>query len=311
MTEVLSAREAELLCSTAEDLQARLTSAEARAQAAEERAERIATDMDLLEKEQRSMRRRLQDHSKARNEANHRDPEAVRVRGVIDHYCERTGRKIKLDAPRFDLIKSALKLYDEEPEIDADAMLRKAINGVAAFPFVVEGKRRPTGKRSERFWDIELILRNASKIERFSELVDDDDDAEAGSPAGQPPPAPAGDSRTTVTVVHPTPLDRAITVLRREYGIDVVYPVWNDHAETPQILEYWSPCPVDPTSTTLRLRHKGWGRVAAGSREAPEFACLHGCRHEDIAAAIRKLEEAQEGRAETNVIPIRPKERAA
>lgn len=307
VTETLTAREAELLCQTAEDLQARLAAEEARSHEAEQRAERIAGDMELLEKELRAKRRQVQTLARDRNAERTHDPDGKLVNVVWDYYRERTGHtKMTLDGARFDLIKAALKLYGDQE--DPVAILKRAINGAAAFPFVVERERRPTGKRKERFDDIGLVLRNAKKIEDFCELAER---AEEDEPAASDRQTPTGDARTQVHRHDPTPLERAIETLRREYGVDAVWEVWNRQSALPLVDEYWSPCPRHPGSATLRIRHKLWGRVALGSREAPEFACLQGCRHEDIADAIRTLEAAQEQRSEAVVIPLRPEDRKA
>lgn len=316
MAEVLTAREAEALFAAGEALQAKLDACEARAASEHERAERIAADMELLEKELRAKRRNQQDLVRERNERHKSDPMGDRVKAIADYYRERTGRtaRWKLDPPRFDLIKAALTLYKDEA--DPDAILRHAIDGAAAFPFctsssVRSDKRAATGKRSERQDHIDLVLRNAKYIEKFCGLAD-----EAGAPeehaAAPVREVAAGDARTQVTRFDPTPLERAIKVLGREFGIDRVWPLMAEHGDLPAILEYWSPCPLHPSSEpTLRVRHKGWGRVAVGSRTAVEFACVNGCSHDRIEGAVRDLEAGQEARSEAVVIPIRPEERAA
>lgn len=327
MAEVLTVREADAIIQTAERLQARLAAAEARAHEAEERADRIASDMDLLEKELRAKRRREAAMVKARNEDKDLDPDAKAVREVWDYYRDRCDHpRAKLDGPRFDLIKTALKLYAGEPDIDGPAVVRKAIDGAAAFPFVVDAKRRQTGKRSERYDKLELVLRNADKIESFCALADrggsDQEDGAATAPGPTPLSSSTGymidlalgDGRTRVVRHDPTPLERAVETLGREFGSDLVETVFDPVSEVPRIMEHWAPCPLHPVdagAAPLRIRHRKWGRVAVGSKEAPEFACRNGCKPEAVAQAVRELEAGQEGRSEAVVIPLRPREKAA
>lgn len=314
MSEVLTAREAEALYAAGEQLQVKLDAAEAARAAAEERAERIAADMDLLEKELRAKRRQVQNLAQERNAKRELDPDNKQVNEIWDYYRDRTGHKrMTLDGDRFDLIKKALKIKADQP--DPVAALKRAIDGAAAFPFVVDRERRPTGKYKERFDGIDLVFRNAKYIEKFTDLAEraapDEEEESAAAPVAA---VAAGDARTQVTRFDPTPLERAVQVLGLEFGIDLIETVFDPSRERLVILEHWAPCPVHPIDAgarTLRIRHRKWGRVAIGSREAPEFACRNGCSEESIRAALMELEAAQEARSSAVVIPLRREDRAA
>lgn len=62
---------------------------------------------------------------------------------------------------------------------DGDGECRRAIVGVGKFPYVVDGRRSPTGKPNQRYDEFELILRNEVNIEKFAQLAKQEVEAPA------------------------------------------------------------------------------------------------------------------------------------
>lgn len=92
-------------------------------------------------------------------------PGSSAVRELFEYWQLRTGHeRAKLDAKRARKIRDRLKDGYTVDEI------RQAINGVAKFPFVVDGGRSSTGRSNQRFDDIELVCRNGPNLERFGQL---------------------------------------------------------------------------------------------------------------------------------------------
>lgn len=54
---------------------------------------------------------------------------------------------------------------------DAAQLMVKAIDAVAAYPYVVDGGRSSTGMSRQRFDDLELICRTRANVERFAALA--------------------------------------------------------------------------------------------------------------------------------------------
>jgi hypothetical protein len=62
--------------------------------------------------------------------------------------------------------------------------IMRAIDGVAAFPFVVRGERAVAGAPNQRHDDLQLICRSGANIDRFARLAPDDEtDGGSGSRA--------------------------------------------------------------------------------------------------------------------------------
>lgn len=83
-------------------------------------------------------------------------------RELFDYWRERCGHEqAKLTSDRRTKLRARLR-DGYTPE-----RIMRAIDGAAAFPFVVDGQRCATGAPAQRFDDLELICRNGSKLEAF------------------------------------------------------------------------------------------------------------------------------------------------
>lgn len=96
--------------------------------------------------------------------------------------CKKHPTMTVFDEDRQKVVRRARDLYDSE---EGDALCRAAIVGVGKFPYNVDGKRSPTGKRGERYDDLELILRNAANIEKFARLATQEEEPERSRPVPQ------------------------------------------------------------------------------------------------------------------------------
>lgn len=97
------------------------------------------------------------------------DPEAhprhKEMNALIERWRNATGhRKSKASKDRFDLIRARLNDGYDIAEIEL------AIDGLAAFPFVVNAQRCAEGRPSQRFDQMEHALRSGSKLEQFANL---------------------------------------------------------------------------------------------------------------------------------------------
>lgn len=92
-------------------------------------------------------------------------PQSKDISDLIDHWKEATGHpRAKLSKDRFDVVKARLKDgYSFE-------QLRLAIDGIAAFPYVVNGQRVAAGKPSQRHDALSLALKGGENLERFANL---------------------------------------------------------------------------------------------------------------------------------------------
>jgi hypothetical protein len=93
------------------------------------------------------------------------------ARSVIEelfaYWIDRTGRskKCKLTAKRFDAMRERL---DEgyEPQ-----HMRLAIDYAAAFPYVVNSQRSPTGAPEQKFDDLTTIAGDGARLERWANFA--------------------------------------------------------------------------------------------------------------------------------------------
>jgi hypothetical protein len=94
-------------------------------------------------------------------------PEHQSVQSVFDHWRAECGHdKAKLGEKRAAVVRARLR-----DNFTEDQLLR-AVDGVAMFPFVVNGQRRAKGKPDQRYDDLELICRNEVNVEKFIGLID-------------------------------------------------------------------------------------------------------------------------------------------
>lgn len=81
---------------------------------------------------------------------------------------KRDSKRTVFGEERQKVVRKARELYESE---EGDELCRRAIVGVAKFPYVSDGKRVTTGKPNQRYDELELILRNEVNIEKFARLA--------------------------------------------------------------------------------------------------------------------------------------------
>jgi hypothetical protein len=101
-------------------------------------------------------------------------PKGKEIVGVIVRWMRGSGHtKAKVSADRIKLVKARLRDdYDlasdewlpEEPTIEL------AVDGICAYPFVVNGSRKAEGKPSQRHDRLGIALAGGEKVEEFSRL---------------------------------------------------------------------------------------------------------------------------------------------
>jgi len=92
-------------------------------------------------------------------------PKRREISEVIDYWKDRCNHKNSRNSKdRFDLVRARLTDgYDFE-------QIRLAIDGLAAFPFVVNAQRRSEGKPSQRYDQLKHALKGGTELERFANL---------------------------------------------------------------------------------------------------------------------------------------------
>lgn len=98
-------------------------------------------------------------------EAEEHHPHRKEILELIDYWRKATGHeRSKASKDRVDLIKARLKdgySFDQ---------IRLAVDGLAAFPYVRDGRRVASGKPSERFDQLKHALKGGQELERFAVL---------------------------------------------------------------------------------------------------------------------------------------------
>lgn len=84
------------------------------------------------------------------------------------------------------VIRSARQTMQPHP--DGDEVIRNAIRGVGQYRYVVDGRRSKSGIQSQRYDELELILRNEVNIEKFARLLEQ-------APDEPLPPKPVAETR--------------------------------------------------------------------------------------------------------------------
>lgn len=95
-------------------------------------------------------------------------PKGKEIQSLVERWKTATGHpRAKLSKDRFDVVKARLKDgYSIED-------LELAVDGIAAFPFVVNGMRKREGKPSQRHDSLTLALKGGENTERFANLGHD------------------------------------------------------------------------------------------------------------------------------------------
>lgn len=202
-------------------------------------------------------------------------PEAKGVQEVFDHWVHALGKDPSRTKPDSKLgEKRQAKIRARLRESFTVDELKRAIDGLAAMPYVTAKGRAETGSHSQLYDDLTIALADETTVPRFIAYLD--------TPSNVTP-LPA---RSVALADDPfrRPLDRAVLALRREFGDDAVFGDFDHdkfHADC-----WWSVCPVKPDAGhPTRLRERGG--IPGGSLV---LDCVHGCLPSQLADAIRQLE---------------------
>jgi hypothetical protein len=125
----------------------------------------LLRDLENAEHELRRLRRKLKKLEADKDAEREADPQKSEIQHLFRHWQLSAGKsKSKLTADRFDAIRAALKAgYTVE-------QLEWAIEGIVAFPFVVNGQRSPQGAPANRHDDVTLACTVGKRIEKLANL---------------------------------------------------------------------------------------------------------------------------------------------
>lgn len=132
--------------------------------AIEERDVLIAGHESTLRSQSRTIGK-LEREVKRYAEADAVHPQHKKILALIERWKRTAGHpNAKASKDRFDVIKARLK---DGYTLD---QLELAIDGVGAYPFVVNGQRVRTGNPSQRHDSLSLALKGGENVERFANL---------------------------------------------------------------------------------------------------------------------------------------------
>ena len=95
----------------------------------------------------------------------HSHPKGKEIIDLIQRWMQGTGHsKSKVSSDRVKLVKSRLK---DDYSLE---QLELAVDGISAFPYVVNGQRKQTGKASQRHDRLGICLGGGEKVEEFARL---------------------------------------------------------------------------------------------------------------------------------------------
>lgn len=123
-------------------------------------------DLEVLERENTRLLRRIRALERDRDAERQGDPNRGIILALIERWKLATGhtRSKANAADRFDLVRSRLR----EGYTVAD--LELAIDGIGAFPYVINGQRVTEGKESQRHDRLGIALAGGESVERFANL---------------------------------------------------------------------------------------------------------------------------------------------
>ena len=131
---------------------------------AEDRAEGYRQTVDAQARRIGALERKVAEEE---DPASH--PKGAEIVAVIERWRTGTGHtQAKVSADRVKLVKARLRddypIASEEPE----PTIELAVDGICAFPYVVNGQRMQTGKPSQRHDRLGIALAGGEKVEEFA-----------------------------------------------------------------------------------------------------------------------------------------------
>jgi hypothetical protein len=129
-------------------------------------------DVEALKDEITRLSRKITAMQRDKEQERRDDPDRILIVELFNLWREVAGHpKSMLGGDRFDAIKSALKLCRREHgEERGNEIVRLAIEGIGAHPYVVNGQRVPKGTPAQRHDRIGIALDGSENIERFANL---------------------------------------------------------------------------------------------------------------------------------------------
>lgn len=231
------------------------------------RFQALSVDFENLQAELVAKRREIGRLKGELTKQNQSSPEHQSVQAVFDHWREQCGHeRAKLGEKRAAVVRARLRDNFTEEQ------LLRAVDGVAMFPFVVNGQRRPKGKPDQRYDDLELICRNEVNVEKFIGLIDavDRDQQERRE-------------RATADLVNAYGGDYDDPSRPRWHsgGLEALLDALHraDREVRGNGVKYMAQCPAhDDRSPSLSILEKADGRVL--------IHCWAGCKSLDVLRAV-------------------------
>lgn len=224
-----------------------LEAAERRLRTLEAEYEKLAEDYAGI---QRNFMREQREVTRLRRElvpARQRSPRHKLLQELAAEWKHQTGHHralVPLEGKRCQAINRALDLLmaDKDAalsEAQAAQRIRRAFVGAGRYPFVVNKQRSPTGTESQRYDDVDTVLRDEKQIEKLISLAD-------AEPQVKPHVAPAP---PRMEFVHWQ------TVQRRNHEaiVKCLKGLFGNPVRAADGLEYW-PCPRCKNDPALTLR---------------------------------------------------------
>lgn len=131
-----------------------------------EELQNLGQDVANLERENTRLLRKIRSLERDKEKERQGYTERDKVLALIERWKQATNhpRSNANGADRFDLIRARRK---EKFEWD---ILELAIDGIGAYPYVVNGERKPNGKRSQRHDRLGIPMAGSEAVEKFANL---------------------------------------------------------------------------------------------------------------------------------------------
>lgn len=235
----------------------------------------------------RANNRRLTNDRNARRLA---DPLKRQADAIFDHWNTKLmdGRAREFTGKRLEAVLQRLRAVPVDELDERARLIHRAIDGVALKPYVTDKGRAATGTKEQRQAELELICRNEANVHRFAGYMDQEQPRQV---AGVPTSGHARNMALELLYggLRPQPFERALTVLRVEYGADTTIAFGSRGRRR----EFYAPCPAHDhhgllTPPSLRVWEKE--HVPGNSLE---FACDKGCVPSIVRQRLMEFEADQ------------------
>jgi hypothetical protein len=234
----------------------------------------------------RANNRRLTNDRNAKRLA---DPLKQRADAIFEHWNEKLmgGRAREFSGKRLEAVLQRLRAVPVDELEERAKLIHRAIEGVALKPYVTDKGRSAAGRSDEKQVELELICRNEANVHRYAGYMDV---VQPQQVAGVPTSGHHGN--LTLELLYggnrPDPYERALTVLRIEYGADTTIAFGSRGRRR----EFYAVCPAHDHHLLTPPTLRAWEKEGVHGNSL-EFVCERDCLPSMIRQRLVELERGQ------------------